>query len=210
MEGAMRIAMIGAGNVGRALGGALVRGGHEVVLSSARLEHTCSVAQEIGATAAGSNKDAVAAADVVVLAVPYDAIAAIIDGLGVTLDGKILIDVTNRREPQHIDGTSNAERTQTLAPRARVVKAFNTVFASRQADPVVDGVQLDGFVAADDVEARARVLELADSIGLRPIDAGPLIMARALEAMAILHISLNMRNGWPWQSGWKLVGPTGS
>ena len=91
----------------------------------------------------------------------------------------------------------------------RVIKAFNTAFAARQADPVVDGVQLDGFVAGDDANARADVLELVRSIGFRPIDAGSLRMARALEAMAILNISLQIRNNWPWQTGWKLVGPTG-
>ena len=67
---------------------------------------------------------------------------------------------------------------------------------------------LDGFVAADDPEAKAKTLELARSIGFRPIDAGPLAMARALEALAILNIALQMQHGWPWQSGWKLIGPT--
>jgi 8-hydroxy-5-deazaflavin:NADPH oxidoreductase len=54
------------------------------------------------------------------------------------------------------------------------------------------------------------VLELVASLGFRPIDAGPLSMSRALEGMALLNIALNMTNGWPWQTGWKLLGPTGS
>jgi hypothetical protein len=90
-----------------------------------------------------------------------------------------------------------------------VVKALNTVFASRQGEPVVDGIQLDGFVAGDDPRAKGAVLELVQSIGLRPIDAGPLTMARTLEHLALLNIRLNAVNGWTWQSGWKLVGPTG-
>ena len=90
-----------------------------------------------------------------------------------------------------------------------MVKAFNTALASRQADPVVDGLRLDGYVAGDDAEAKAAVLQLVESIGFVPIDAGPLAMARALEGMAMLNITLNIRNGWPWQDGWKLVGPTG-
>ena len=96
-----------------------------------------------------------------------------------------------------------------MAPNARVVKAFNTVFAAHQADPVVDGIHLDGFVAGDDGAAKEQVLGLVGSLGFRPIDAGALAMARALEGMAVLNISLNMTNGWPWQTGWKLLGPTG-
>ncbi|MBI2318436.1 MAG: hypothetical protein HYU75_15925 [Betaproteobacteria bacterium] len=88
-----------------------------------------------------------------------------------------------------------------------MIKAFNTAFAARQAEPTVDGIPADGFVAGDDETAKAQVLELVGSIGFRPIDVGPLAMARALEAMAILNISLNVQNGWPWQSAWKLLSP---
>ena len=89
-----------------------------------------------------------------------------------------------------------------------MVKAFNTAFASRQADPVVDGARVDGYVAGDDAEAKAAVLQLVESIGFVPIDVGPLAMSRALEGMGLINITLNIRDGWPWQDGWKLVGPT--
>ena len=94
-------------------------------------------------------------------------------------------------------------------PAARVVKAFNTAFAARQADPAISGVHVDGFVASDDDEAKAVVLDLVKGMGFNPIDAGQLTMARALEALAFLNISLQLRHGWSWQSGWKLVGPEG-
>jgi 8-hydroxy-5-deazaflavin:NADPH oxidoreductase len=103
---------------------------------------------------------------------------------------------------------SGAEEVQRLLPGASVVKAINTVLASRIVDPVVDGVPLDGYVAGDDAAAKAKVTELLGSIGLRPLDVGPL-EAVTLERMAFLHIGLNMANGWPWQSGWKVIGPTG-
>ena len=73
-----------------------------------------------------------------------------------------------------------------------MVKAFNTIFASHQSDPVVDDLQLDGFVAGDDDVAKEQVLALVASLGFRPIDTGPLAMARALEGMGMLNISLNM------------------
>ena len=209
----MQIAIIGSGDVGTALAGSFVRAGHSVTLSAAPPEEAAAAAEATGATAARSNREAIEGAAVVVLAVPYAAVGDIVAELGTALHGKTVIDVTNRLNVDNpaaaIDGTSNAEQIQGLVPSAPVVKAFNTALAARQADPVVDGVQLDGFVAGDDADAKAAVLDLVRSIGFRPIDTGPLVMARALEAMAVLNISLQIRNNWPWQAGWKLVGPTG-
>jgi predicted dinucleotide-binding enzyme len=205
----MRIGIIGAGNVGRALASGSVRAGHEVVITSSSTEEAGHVASEVGATVVSSNAAAAAAADLLILAVPFEAVASIVEEVGVGLIGKVLIDVTNRFSPGQLDGTSNAELMQQMMPSAPVIKAFNTVFASHQADPVVDGMQLDGFVAGDDDAAKQQVLELVKSLGFRPIDAGPLAMARALEGMAMLNIALNVANGWPWQTGWKLLGPTG-
>lgn len=204
----MDIAVIGAGTVGRALASTMVRAGHAVWVSDVDGETAKATADATGATTAGSNRSAADAAQVVVLAVSFDAVGPVLDELGRAVDGKIVVDVTNRMDPQQLDGTSNAEATAALVPAAHVVKAFNTVLAARQADPVVDGVQLDGFVAGDDEQAKQAILDLVASMGFRPIDAGGLIMARALEAMAMLNIRLNISNGWPWQDGWKLVGPT--
>ena len=204
----MNIGIIGAGNVGRALATASVRAGHAVTITSTTAREAEGVAAEVGATAVGSNKAAVVDAAAVILAVPFDAVHAIVGELGAALQGKVLIDVTNRFAPEQLGGPSNAELIQQMAPNARVVKAFNTIFAAHQADPVIDGIQLDGFVAGDGA-AKQQVLDLVASLGFRPIDAGPLPMARALEGMGTLNISLNMTNGWPWQSGWKLLGPSG-
>ena len=75
----------------------------------------------------------------------------------------------------------------------------------------MDGTRLDGFVAGDDADAKATVLELVRSIGLRPIDAGPLARARELEALAWLNIALQGSLGNGWHTGWKLVGvPVGA
>jgi NADPH-dependent F420 reductase len=205
----MKIAILGAGNVGRALAGTSRKAGHTVRLSADDPENARDAAKITGAEAASSNADAVRGADLVVIATPFDAVDGIVTELGDALDGAIVIDVTNRMAPEAIDGTSNAEQISGRAPNARLVKAFNTVFASKQIEPVADDVQLDAFVAGDDAEAKRQVMDLATSIGMRPIDAGPLIMARALEAMAILNIALNMNNDWSWQTGWKLHGPTG-
>ena len=208
----MRIAIIGAGNMGKALGASIVRAGHDVALSSLHPEHAEAVAREVGAVAAASNREAVDGADLVILAVPYTAIDGILGDLGDALGGKVVVDITNPLKADMsglaTEGSSEAERIQARLPGAAVVKAFNTAFAARQVDPVVDGVPLDGLVAGDDEEAKKKVLELVAAIGFRPIDAGGLRMARSLEEMAFLNITLQIRNGWPWQAGWKLVGPT--
>ena len=180
-----QIGIIGAGNVGRALAAGSVRAGHAVTISSTHADGAQGVAEEVGGTAAVSNKDAVAGADIVILAVHYDAVKAIVDDLGSALDGKVLVDVTNRFAPEQLTGVSNAEKIQEMAPKAKVVKAFNTVFAAHQADPLIDGTPLDGFVAADDSGAKEKVLELIESMGFRPIDAGPLSMSRALRVWAL-------------------------
>jgi 8-hydroxy-5-deazaflavin:NADPH oxidoreductase len=206
----MQIAIIGAGNVGKALGSSFKRTGHDVILATDHPDAARAAAEEIGVRSAPIG-EAAAQAELVVLAVPYPALGDAVAAAG-PLDGKIVVDATNPLNSTYsglaLADTSAAEEVQGLAPGARVVKAFNSVLASRQADPLVDGTPVDGFVAADDDDAKAAVLGLVEAIGMRPIDAGPLSVARYLEAMAFFNISLNMRHGWSWQSGWKLIGPT--
>jgi NADPH-dependent F420 reductase len=207
----MKIAIIGAGNVGGALATSFTRAGHSVLLTAQDPTNATAVAAEAGAQAAESNFAAAAASDVVVLAIPFASAESVAADIRDAVSGKPVIDVSNRmaygpQGPTIDNGPSNAERLAGWLPEANVVKAFNTLFASNQVDPIVDGVQLDGFVAADDATARATVLELVGSIGLRPIDAGPLNRAQQLEQMAFLNIALNAINGWSWQSGWKLAG----
>ncbi|HET7704084.1 MAG TPA: prephenate dehydrogenase/arogenate dehydrogenase family protein [Candidatus Limnocylindrales bacterium] len=204
---AMQIAIIGAGNVGRALATSLTRAGHDVTITAEHPENAAAVATETGATAGTSNAEAASAADLVVLAVPAQSIGQIAGAMGSSLDGKVVIDVSNRPTPTP-DGTptSIAEELQVSLPGARVVKAFNTVFASRQADPQVAGIAPDGFVAGDDASAKQTVLDVVESLGFRPVDAGSLASARTLEGMAWLNIQRNLAGG-TWQDAWVLVGP---
>ncbi len=207
----MDIAIIGAGNVGKALATAFRRAGHDVVIASRDPEDAGSVAAATRAQVATSNAAAAAAADVVVLAIPFSSVPEVAAEIAQAVAGKPVIDATNRMsfgaDGPAIDTTSsNAEDLAALLPDARVVKAFNTVFASNQADPIVEETQLSGFVAADDAEATATVLALVASIGLEPVYVGPLSRARQLEGLAFLNITLNIANNGSWQSGWKLVG----
>jgi predicted dinucleotide-binding enzyme len=203
----MQIAIIGAGNVGRALATSLTRAGHDVTITAEHAEHASDAASQTGATAGTSNTAAANGAQVVVLAVPATAIGQIATEMGSSLDGKVVIDVTNRPTPTP-DGasTSIAEELQGQLPSAHVIKAFNTLFASRQANPQVGGFAPDGYVAGDDAKAKQTVLDVVESVGFRPVDAGSLASARTLEGMAWLNIQRNLAGG-TWQDAWVLVGP---
>jgi predicted dinucleotide-binding enzyme len=203
----MDIAIIGAGNVGKALGGSLVRAGHSVIFAAANPEHAAAAANDLQARAAASNSEAVNGADLVILAVPASVLGDVAQEIGASAAGKVVVDVSNRPTPDPAGpGTSIAEELQDRLPESRVVKAFNTLFASRQAEPVVAGVSADGFVAADDATAKKTVLETLDGLGFRPVDAGPLAAARTLEGMAWLNINRNLSGG-TWQDAYVLVGP---
>lgn len=207
----MRIAIIGAGNVGGELATAAAAVGHDVTIAAAHEENAVKVAENVaGAKAASTVAAAAQDADVVVLAVPAAAAADVLGALG-DVDA-VVVDATNPLNDTFSDlttsGTSHAEQLAAAAPGVKLVKAFNTVFASRLGNSDQDGQPLEGFYAGDDEEAKATVQRLLTSLGFRPIDAGGLRMARALEEMAFLNITLNVRNGWSWQSGWKLAEPS--
>ena len=206
----MKFAIIGAGNVGSAIARAVTSAGHDAVVAD-RSEEDLRALTEVPVATTTSNREAVTGADIVVLAVPFGAVNELVTDLRDELAGKIVIDVTNPLASDMsgltTDGSSGAELVAKATPDARVVKAFNTVFASNQATASVDGTQLDGFVASDDADAKKTVMELLAAIGFRPIDVGGLSVARYLEGMGFINIALNARNGWSWKSGWKLVGP---
>jgi 8-hydroxy-5-deazaflavin:NADPH oxidoreductase len=208
----MRIAILGAGNVGGGLARAAAEAGHDVVLSASTAASAQAAAEKAGVAAASSNADAVNGADVVVLAVAGSVVGELAGTLADALEGKVVVDATNPLNDTYTDlttsGVSSAELLQQQLPGARIVKALNTVFASRYANPTENGQPLDALIAGDDADAKTTIAQLVESIGFRPVDAGGLRMARTLEEMAFLNISLNAGNGWAWQSAFTLVGPT--
>jgi predicted dinucleotide-binding enzyme len=208
----MRIAIIGAGNVGAALSAAAVKAGHAVTVAAAHPDKAADVAAATGALAASSNTAAVEGADLVVLAVPAGAVAGVAAELAGVLDGTPVVDATNPLNATFdgldIEGVSFAHDVQALLPGAPVVKALNTLLASRYATPSENGRPLDAFIAGDDAAAKAVVAQFTESLGLRPVDVGALRKARSLEEMAFVNITVNAGNGWVWQTGWQLAGPT--
>ncbi|HEX8940767.1 MAG TPA: NAD(P)-binding domain-containing protein [Candidatus Limnocylindrales bacterium] len=212
----MQIEVVGTGNVGKALGSSLTRAGHTVTFAAQDVEGTRQVADEVGAAASSSVADGVRTAEVIVLAVPGTAVEDVARQLGNAASGKVVIDVTNPLAPDmsglaNAGGPSNAERLAELLPGAKVVKAFNTLFASAQADPDTHGVKLDALYATDDEDAARTTADLASGMGFRPVRVGPLAAARELEALAWLNIRLQMVAGGDWRTAFVLVGaPSGS
>ena len=207
----MKVAIIGTGNVGSALGGSFARAGHEVTFAARDAEKTEQVAQAVGAQAAPSPAAAASAADVIVLAVPYGEADAVAHEIAPATAGKVVIDTTNPLKADYTGlategGPSGAERLASVVD-GRVVKAFNTLFAGVQGNPETLGMTLDALFATDDPEARATVATLAESVGFRPVYVGPLAAARELEAMAWLNIRLQLLTNGSWQTAFVLVAP---
>jgi NADPH-dependent F420 reductase len=206
------IAIIGTGNVGTAIGSSAARAGYDVVFAGRDADKARTVAAAAGARAIATAREAVAAAEIVVLAVPYDAVAGIAAEIAPVAAGKIIVDPTNPLKADYsglsTDGTTSAaEELARLLPESRVVKAFNTVFAGNAADPRALGSQLDSLFATDDEAAKDAVCGLSGSIGFRPIHVGPLAAARELEAMAWLNIRLQLISNGSWNTAYALVSP---
>jgi 8-hydroxy-5-deazaflavin:NADPH oxidoreductase len=208
----MKIAIIGTGNVGKALGRSIAGAGYDVAYAAQDPVKARKVAEDVGAEAASTPAAAAADAEVVVLAVPYAAVETVASEIAVVTAGKVVIDATNPIKPDFSGlatdgGPSAAERLAGLLPDASVVKAFNTVFAGVQGNPAALGITIDALFATDDDAAAATVSALAGSIGFRPVRVGPLSAARELEAMAWLNIRLQVLNDGGWQTSYVMVSP---
>ncbi len=197
----MKIAIIGAGNVGATLGLGWAHAGHEVVFG---LRDASKPAYQALLTQAGPHVHATtpamaaAGAEVVVIAVPFGASLEAVRGLG-DLAGKILIDCTNPVGPDITwapppEGSS-AQAIAAAAPGARVVKAFSTTGAENMRQPRLGDAIAANFLAGDDAQAKAVVVGLSRDLGMEPVDTGGLARAQQLESLAILWISLAYQQG---------------
>jgi predicted dinucleotide-binding enzyme len=149
-------------------------------------------------------------ADIFILAVPYSSEADIVAEIKDLAEGKIVISITN---PINKDlsglvtepGTSAAEELQKLLPNSKVVKAFNTTFAADFTHTVIDGKQVDCFIAGDDESSVKTVSEMIKTVGFNPIIAGGLHVSRTLEHMQLLLMQLGLKYNYNWLAGWKIL-----
>jgi len=208
----MKIAIMGAGNVGATLGKGWAAKGYEIAFGVRDPKDT--KVQEVVKAAGGKAramgiKDAAAYGEEVVLATPWPAVKEVIKAAG-DLKGKILIDATNPLK-HDLSGlaightTSAGEEVSHWATGAKVVKAFNTIGSLHMANPRFGGQSASMFLCGDDAGAKATVSMLAEVLGFEPVDAGPLTQARLLEPLAMLWISMALSYGQGPNIAFKLL-----
>jgi 8-hydroxy-5-deazaflavin:NADPH oxidoreductase len=183
------VSIIGTGTMGQAIAKVVESGGNAVEL--------------LGSTDTGKP----VTGDIVVLAVPYAAVADVITQRGEQLAGKTVVDITNPVNFETFDSltvpadSSVAAEIAGALPTSRVVKAFNTNFGSTLASGAVGGQPTTVLIAGDDAEAKSRLAEVVTAGGLRALDAGSLHRARELEALGFLQISLAAADKIGWTGG---------
>lgn len=214
----MNVTIIGSGNMGRGIGTRAVAGGHSVTFVDSDPETAEKAATDVKASAKNGAKISTASlgnaeiGDVVVLAVWYGTNIEIAKQLGDKLAGKVVVDIANPLNASFDglatapDSSSAEDLAEALVAGAKVVKAFNTTYASTLLAGQVDGQPLDVFIASDDEDAKSKVAQLVSDGGLRPIDTGPLSRARQIEAMQFLHIVTQESLGTNWGSTIKILG----
>lgn len=185
------VTIIGKGTMANAIGGVVASGGNTVEYAG----------REVG-TVNG---------DIVVLAVPYPEVDAVIATYGDALAGKTIVDITNPLDFATFDGlvvpadSSAAAVIAEKVPSAKVLKAFNTTLAATLSSKTVGGLPTTVLVAGDDDAAKEALLDVITAGGLRAIDAGSLKRARELEAIGFLQISLAATERISWTGGFAVA-----
>jgi hypothetical protein len=186
--------IFGDGNMGTAIAGILTEGG-------ATVEHITTADQGEG-TVVG---------DLVILAVPYPALDAIVAAYGEQLTGKVVVDITNPLNFETFDsltvpaGSSAAAELAAKLPSSRVLKAFNTTFAATLGSKSVGGHPTTVLIAGDDAEAKTTLADAVTAGGLAAVDAGGLNRAHELEALGFLQLTLAASGKTSWAGGFALV-----
>jgi len=207
----MNICIIGAGNVGGALGRIWASKGHAIIFGvrnpdSINTKHSLELSG--GIAKAYFIKEAVKMADVIVLATPWEAVPEVVFQI-LDLHDKILIDCTNPIRPNPewplSQETSAAEEIAKRLPGFKVVKAFNTIGAANFGDVHFGTEQADGFMCGDDVKAKEIAAQLANDAGLHAVDVGGLRNAELLEAMAKLWTAIAYQQGIGPKIAFKLL-----
>ncbi len=187
------LSILGTGNMGQAIAAIAAKGGHSV--------------QQLGE----NDLDTPATGDIVVLAVPYPAVADVIAQRGEQLAGRIVVDITNPLNFETFDSlvvpadSSAAAEVAAALPDSRVLKAFNTTFAGTLAAGTVGPLTTTVLIAGDDTDAKSTLAGVVTSGGLNAIDAGSLKRARELEAVGFLQLTLAAREKVSWTGGFGVV-----
>jgi 8-hydroxy-5-deazaflavin:NADPH oxidoreductase len=200
------VTIIGAGNMGSAIASIAATGGHAVQV----LTRDATKAAALPNVTAGTVGDAITG-DVVVLALPYPAVAEVLGAYAGQLDGKVLVDLTNPLDFTTFDSLvvpadgSAASEIAAQVPNASVVKAFNTTFAGTLATGTVGDQKTTVLLAGDDADAKSTLAAIIEGGNLQAVDAGSLKRARELESIGFLQLTLAAAEKISWTAGFALI-----
>jgi 8-hydroxy-5-deazaflavin:NADPH oxidoreductase len=183
------IAVIGSGNVGETIGQAWRRAGHDVAFASRSPEPPRTVAIA----------DAIGSADVVLLATPGAAVPQLLADHGLALDGRVVIDATNDVGAERLH---HADAYRESAPRARFVRAFNSLGFELFADPSIGGEVANLFWCGPE---DAGVEQLIADVGLRPVRVGDIDAIDVVDGVGRLWLTLVFRQGHPRRLAFRLL-----
>jgi 8-hydroxy-5-deazaflavin:NADPH oxidoreductase len=210
----VKITIIGAGNMGRAIGTRALAGGHDVEILDRDPQEAETLAGELGDSALALDPEAGFGGEIVVLAMYYPSTLDAVEQYADRLAGKTVVEISNPVDVETWDrlvvppDSSGAEELAKRLPEGTpVVKAFNTTFANTLVPGEVSGQQLDVLIAGDDPDAKQKVMRLVDDGGMRPIDVGALERARQLEQLGLLQIVIQQPLGWGYASAVKFHAP---
>jgi NADPH-dependent F420 reductase len=187
------VSIIGTGNMGQAISTVATNGGNTVELLGS------------------SDQAQPVTGELVVLAVPYPALAQVLEERGDQLAGKVVVDISNPLDFATFDSLvvpADASAAAELAdrlPESKVLKAFNTTFAATVATGQAGAVPTTVLIAGDDAEAKELLAGVVTKGGLRAVDAGSLKRARELEALGFLQLTLAVGEKVAWTGGFGLV-----
>jgi 8-hydroxy-5-deazaflavin:NADPH oxidoreductase len=208
----MKLAILGAGNVGSAIGRVWAEKGHTVIfgvrdVNAAKVQ---TLLTEIGKNVRAANlAEAAAQAEVIVLTVTWDAMPEAIAAIG-QLDGKILLDCTNPLVGNQLDAAMNlaqsgGEQVAAWFPSAKVVKVLNQIGWETMANPQYGTESATMFYAGNDADAKQIAAQLAAELGFEPIDAGTIAASKFLETLAIFWGQLAYGQGMGRNIAWRLL-----
>ncbi len=194
----------------KGIGTRFIAGNHKVSVYERDLDKAEELVKELGGLSTAKPLDGNIPEEIIILAVPYTSVSDFAKEHGSKAAGKVIVDITNPVDFKTFElltppGTSGAEEIAKLFPESRVVKAFNTTFAGTLIEGKVDGIELDVFIAGDDMNAKNRISQLIKDGGMRPLDAGELKHAHSLEEIQLLHMKLQEQLGNAWMTAVKIL-----
>jgi predicted dinucleotide-binding enzyme len=200
----MKIAILGAGNIGGTLGGKWLAAGHEIQFGvrDATSQKTLSALEQAKGAQAVRVDESIAFAEVVLFSIPWATVPEVASANADKLEGKIILDATNNFTGPVIN---NLSALKSAAPNSKIYRAFNSLGWEVFAQPILNGQQADMFYSGADGETRAQVHQLIKEIGVNPIWVGDNDRIQIVDDMGALWVTMVFQRGWSRKFAFKTI-----